>query len=93
MPREITCEHTELVKGSLTVISDEAFKKEKGIERNSPSVSSSKNNNNASGSKCDGRIHCSQMRSCEEATFFLRNCPNVKMDGDNDGIPCENQWC
>ncbi|MCE2886342.1 MAG: excalibur calcium-binding domain-containing protein [Pseudanabaena sp.] len=28
-----------------------------------------------------------------EATFFLKNCPNVKMDGNNDGIPCEQQWC
>ena len=43
--------------------------------------------------KCDGRIHCSQMTSCAEATFFLRNCPGVKMDGDGDGIPCEQQWC
>jgi hypothetical protein len=43
--------------------------------------------------KCDGRTHCSQMTSCEEATFFLKNCPHVKMDGDNDGIPCEKQWC
>jgi hypothetical protein len=33
------------------------------------------------------------MRSCTEATFFLRNCPNTKMDGDNDGIPCKRQWC
>ncbi len=40
--------------------------------------------------KCDGRQHCSQMRSRAEAEFFLRNCPNTKMDGDNDGIPCEN---
>ncbi|TRT84612.1 MAG: excalibur calcium-binding domain-containing protein [Microcystis aeruginosa Ma_AC_P_19900807_S299] len=43
--------------------------------------------------RCDGRTHCSQMRSCPEATFFLRNCPNVKMDGDGDGVPCESQWC
>jgi hypothetical protein len=43
--------------------------------------------------KCDGRIYCSQMTSCEEATFFLKNCPGVKMDGNNDGIPCEKQWC
>ena len=43
--------------------------------------------------KCDGRVHCSQMASCEEATFFLRNCPGVKMDGNNDGVPCEMQWC
>ncbi|WP_267713168.1 excalibur calcium-binding domain-containing protein, partial [Vibrio parahaemolyticus] len=21
------------------------------------------------------------------------NCPNVKIDGDNDGIPCESQFC
>ena len=39
--------------------------------------------------RCDGRAHCSQMSSCEEAKFFLRNCPNVKMDGDHDGVPCE----
>ncbi|MDY6956402.1 MAG: excalibur calcium-binding domain-containing protein [Pseudomonadota bacterium] len=32
------------------------------------------------------------MRSYEEAKFFLRHCPGVKMDGDNDGIPCEQQW-
>lgn len=43
--------------------------------------------------QCDGRTHCSQMTSCAEATFFLRNCPNVQIDGDNDGIPCEQQWC
>ncbi|MGE8444232.1 MAG: excalibur calcium-binding domain-containing protein [Comamonas testosteroni] len=43
--------------------------------------------------QCDGRTHCSQMSSCEEATFFLRNCPGTKMDGDNDGIPCERQLC
>jgi hypothetical protein len=43
--------------------------------------------------KCDGRTYCSQMTSCEEAAFFLKNCPGTKMDGDNDGIPCEKQWC
>ena len=42
---------------------------------------------------CDGRQHCSQMSSCAEATYFLKNCPAVKMDGDSDGIPCEDQHC
>lgn len=42
---------------------------------------------------CDGRTMCSQMRSCEEATYFIRNCPDTKMDGDGDGVPCESQWC
>lgn len=39
--------------------------------------------------RCDGRKHCSQMTSCEEAKWFLRNCADTKMDGDGDGIPCE----
>ena len=43
--------------------------------------------------RCDGRTLCSQMGSCEEATWFLRNCPGVRMDGNGDGVPCEKQWC
>lgn len=42
---------------------------------------------------CDGRTRCTQMRSCEEATFFLQHCPGTEMDGDRDGIPCEQQHC
>ena len=42
---------------------------------------------------CDSRKHCSQMTSCAEATYFIQHCPNTKMDGNNDGIPCEKQWC
>lgn len=43
--------------------------------------------------RCDGRSLCSEMRSCAEATYFLQHCPGVEMDGDGDGIPCEQQWC
>ncbi|WP_010466942.1 cold shock domain-containing protein [Acidovorax radicis] len=43
--------------------------------------------------RCDGRQHCSQMTSCSEAKFFLQNCPDTKMDGNGDGVPCEQQWC
>ena len=43
-------------------------------------------------SRCDGRTHCSQMRSCDDAKTQMR-CPNAAMDGDGDGIPCERQWC
>lgn len=42
---------------------------------------------------CDGRQYCSQMSSCKEAMFFIQNCPNTKMDGNHDGIPCERQHC
>lgn len=43
--------------------------------------------------RCDGRIHCSEMTSCSEAKYFLKHCPGTKMDGDGDGIPCEQQHC
>jgi hypothetical protein len=42
--------------------------------------------------KCDGRNMCSQMTSCREATLFLQNCPGMQMDGNGDGVPCEQQW-
>jgi len=42
---------------------------------------------------CDGRTHCSAMTSCAEATYFIQHCPNTEMDGNNDGVPCEQQWC
>ncbi len=43
---------------------------------------------------CDGRTMCSQMNSREEAEYFIKNCPNTKMDSDLDGIPCErdSRW-
>ncbi|MGP1721160.1 excalibur calcium-binding domain-containing protein [Shewanella frigidimarina] len=44
--------------------------------------------------RCEaGKTHCSQMRSCAEATFYIRNCPGTQMDGNNDGVPCERQFC
>jgi hypothetical protein len=61
---------------------------ESSIENNEPTETLVNSNY-----KCDGRTRCPQMTSCEEATFFINNCPNTKMDGDNDGIPCESQWC
>lgn len=42
---------------------------------------------------CDGRTMCSQMSSCAEAKYFIRNCPGTQMDGNGDGEPCESQWC
>ena len=42
---------------------------------------------------CQGKTHCSQMSSCEEAKYYFRNCPGVKIDGDGNGVPCEKQWC
>jgi hypothetical protein len=30
------------------------------------------------------------MTSCQEARFYLTQCGISSLDGDNDGIPCEN---
>jgi hypothetical protein len=43
--------------------------------------------------RCEGKTGCHQMGSCAEATFYIRNCPGTKMDGDGDGIPCERTLC
>ncbi len=81
LPEGTVCAQKIPIEGALTVMPSH--------NSNRATTSSVK----TSSFKCDGRIYCSQMTSCEEATFFLRNCPNVKMDGNNDGVPCEKQWC
>ena len=48
---------------------------------------------NSNSYSCSGKVYCSEMTSCEEARYYLVNCPGVKIDGDVDGIPCESQWC
>ena len=45
------------------------------------------------GFRCDGRTECAQVTSCEEATYFVKNCPKTNMDADGDGVPCELHWC
>lgn len=42
---------------------------------------------------CTGKTVCPEMKSCNEAMFYLKNCPDVEIDGDFDGIPCEEQHC
>ncbi|MGP1717168.1 MAG: excalibur calcium-binding domain-containing protein [Methylophilus sp.] len=66
------------------------FSRPRKTESASPAQTSNPMQTN---SRCDGRTHCSQMTSCVEAHYFLANCPDTEMDGDNDGIPCEHQWC
>jgi cold shock CspA family protein len=36
---------------------------------------------------------CTKMTSCEEALFHQERCGVQGMDGDHDGVPCEQQWC
>jgi hypothetical protein len=84
VPQGTICEKLEPIEGSLTVVSSETRTQKESR------YSSSKENSRDSSFKCDGRVYCSQMTSRAEAEFFIKNCPNTKMDGDRDGIPCEN---
>lgn len=43
--------------------------------------------------QCSGKSQCSEMVSCDEAIYYLKHCPGTIMDGDSDGLPCEDQWC
>ena len=69
------------------------FQSTSNIEQANSTPASSASANKFLNTRCDGRTRCSQMTSCEEATFFINHCPNTEMDGDNDGVPCESQWC
>ncbi|WP_218915870.1 excalibur calcium-binding domain-containing protein [Sphingomonas jaspsi] len=40
--------------------------------------------------QCGAKRYCTQMNSCEEAQFHFRQCGLSRLDGDSDGIPCED---
>ena len=39
--------------------------------------------------ECGQKKYCKEMTSCEEALFHLEECGLSRLDGDNDGVPCE----
>jgi hypothetical protein len=39
--------------------------------------------------ECGSKFLCADMADCAEATFYLSECGLERLDGDNDGIPCE----
>lgn len=42
---------------------------------------------------CDARTSCVQMRSCEEVTYFLKNCPGISWEASGESPSCRSQWC
>lgn len=42
---------------------------------------------------CDGRSSCKQMTSCEEARYYLKNCPGFNSGVFGEEASCEKQWC
>ena len=43
----------------------------------------------AAGFECGSKTYCREMRSCQEALFHLNECGLARIDGDDDGMPCE----
>ena len=41
---------------------------------------------------CGQKTYCREMASCDEARFYLEQCGLSRLDGDGDGLPCE-QLC
>ena len=41
---------------------------------------------------CGQKTYCREMASCDEARFYLAQCGLSRLDGDGDGVPCE-QLC
>jgi micrococcal nuclease len=44
----------------------------------------------AAATACGSKHYCSQMVSCEEATFYLTQCHVKTLDKNGNGLPCEN---
>ena len=47
-------------------------------------------NGGSSSFRCGEKRYCTQMTSCEEARFHLKQCGLSRLDADNDGVPCES---
>lgn len=52
--------------------------------------STASSSRSATPSGCGTKRTCGQMRNCEEARFYLKTCGLKRLDGDQDGVPCEN---
>lgn len=42
---------------------------------------------------CGQKTYCREMTSCAEARFYLQRCGLSRIDGDGDGVPCEQRHC
>lgn len=54
------------------------------------SVFTGKNENTKQFSCQVPKKKCSEMTSCSEAQFYLKQCDVTRLDGNKNGIPCES---
>ncbi|OGS81261.1 MAG: nuclease (SNase) [Gallionellales bacterium GWA2_55_18] len=55
-----------------------------------PPVASAAITGNANLPGCGSKKRCSEMTSCEEARHYLTQCGIKTLDGNGDGVPCDN---
>lgn len=84
---------TTVIAGALGFAGYSAYTSRRGVSNEAAFGDQQTTKSNGQQFKCDGRTKCSQMTSCDEAMYFLKHCPDTQMDGNNDGVPCEQQWC
>jgi hypothetical protein len=41
--------------------------------------------------QCEGKNSCAELSACDEATFYVENCPDVLVDMSS--LACKTQWC
>ena len=69
---------------------DKSTAKAKSKDSESSSAAASGKDSSSTGFKCGEKRTCGQMSSCAEARFYLNECGLNRLDGDNDGTPCES---
>ena len=55
-----------------------------------PKPPSPKQNLNKSKDFDCNKKYCKDMQSCDEAEYQFKICGHSSLDGDSDGVPCEN---
>lgn len=61
----------------------------RGKKDKAQDTSAKKQQGSSSRFSCGSKRYCREMSSCDEAKFFLRHCGLARLDGDGDGVPCE----
>jgi endonuclease YncB( thermonuclease family) len=54
-----------------------------------PTQQDTKRSSEFSERSCSYKPYCKQIEECNDAEFYLKQCGLSRLDGDNDGIPCE----
>ena len=75
-------EINEIIKKNGQILPESVSKRERSNTAIAPG------HNSVQG--CGLKQYCKQMSSCSEARHYLLNCGVNTLDGDKDGVPCEN---